>query len=383
MIARRVTHVITGLNPGGAEMMLFKLLSAMDRVAFDSEVISLTDMGPLAERIQALDITVRALGMRRGVPNPLALLRLAVWLRRSKPDVIQTWMYHADLIGGIAAKLVGGIPVIWGIRHSNLDPQGSKRKTIWTANACARLSNWLPTQIVCCSEASLPVHAALGYATRKMCVIPNGFDLDVFKPDPSARRSVRTELGIPEDTLLIGMFARFHAQKDHRNFVEAATLLHARHPDVHFLLCGDGITWENRVLSGWIVAEGTHEHCHLLGPREDIPRLAAALDIASSSSSFGEGFPNVVGEAMASGVPCVVTDVGDSARIVGKTGRVVPPRDHDALGGAWKKLIEMGADARKRLGEAARKRIGDNFSLSVIAGRYEKLYREMSLQCAV
>lgn len=376
MIARRVAHVITGLNPGGAEMMLFKLLSAMDRVVFKPEVISLTGMGPLAERIQALDITVRALGMRRGVPNPLSLLRLAVWLRRSKPDVIQTWMYHADLIGGIAAKLVGGIPVIWGIRHSNLDPQGSKRKTIWTANACARLSNWLPTQIVCCSEASLPVHAALGYATRKMCVIPNGFDLDVFRPDPSARRSVRAELGIPEDTLLIGMFARFHAQKDHRNFVEAAALLHAHHPDIHFLLCGDGITWENRVLSGWIVTASIHEHCHLLGPREDIPRLAAALDIASSSS-FGEGFPNVVGEAMSCGVPCVVTDVGDSDRIVGTTGRIVAAKDPEALAMAWKEMIDLGEEGRRRLGVAARKRVMDRYELSRIVEKYEALYTSL------
>lgn len=376
MIARRVAHVITGLNPGGAEMMLFKLLSAMDRVVFKPEVISLTGMGPLAERIQALDITVRALGMRRGVPNPLSLLRLAVWLRRSKPDVIQTWMYHADLIGGIAAKLVGGIPVIWGIRHSNLDPQGSKRKTIWTANACARLSNWLPTQIVCCSEASLPVHAALGYATRKMCVIPNGFDLDVFRPDPSARRSVRAELGIPEDTLLIGMFARFHAQKDHRNFVEAAALLHAHHPDIHFLLCGDGITWGNRVLSGWIVTASIHEHCHLLGPREDIPRLAAALDIASSSS-FGEGFPNVVGEAMSCGVPCVVTDVGDSDRIVGTTGRIVAAKDPEALAMAWKEMIALGEEGRRRLGVAARKRVMDRFELSKIVKKYEALYTSL------
>jgi glycosyltransferase involved in cell wall biosynthesis len=376
VIAKRVAHVITGLNPGGAEMMLFKLLSAMDRVVFKPEVISLTGMGPLAERIQALDITVRALGMRRGVPNPLSLLRLAVWLRRSKPDVIQTWMYHADLIGGIAAKLVGGIPVIWGIRHSNLDPQGSKRKTIWTANACARLSNWLPTQIVCCSEASLPVHAALGYATRKMCVIPNGFDLDVFRPDPSARRSVRAELGIPEDTLLIGMFARFHAQKDHRNFVEAAALLHAHHPDIHFLLCGDGITWENRVLSGWIVTASIHEHCHLLGPREDIPRLAAALDIASSSS-FGEGFPNVVGEAMSCGVPCVVTDVGDSDRIVGTTGRIVAAKDPEALAMAWKEMIDLGEEGRRGLGVAARKRVMDRYELSRIVEKYEALYTSL------
>jgi glycosyltransferase involved in cell wall biosynthesis len=153
-------------------------------------------------------------------------------------------------------------------------------------------------------------------------------------------------------------------------------------PNVHFLLCGDGITWQNRELSRCIEDSGIHENCHLLGRREDIPRLMASLDIAASSS-FGEGFSNVIGEAMACGVPCVVTDVGDSAFIVGDSGVVIPPRDPAALEDAWKKLIDMGANARKRLGESARKRIENNFSLSLITGHYEKLYREMSLQCAV
>ena len=357
--------------------MLFKLLSEMDRAKFKSEVISLTDTGPVGEKIQALGIEVRALGMRRGAPNPLVVLRLTRWLRKAEPDVIQTWMYHADLIGGLAAKMAGGLPVVWGIHHSNLDPQGNKLTTIWTARACSHLSRRLPRRIVCCSEASLRVHRSLGYARDKMVVIPNGFDVITFRPDTAMRRPVRAELGIPEDTLLIGMFARFHAQKDHRNFVEAAALLHAHHPDIHFLLCGDGITWENRVLSGWIVTAGIHEHCHLLGPREDIPRLAAALDIAASSSSFGEGFPNVVGEAMSCGVPCVVTDVGDSDRIVGTTGRIVAAKDPEALAMAWTEMIGLGEEGRRRLGVAARKRVMDHFELSKIVKKYEALYTSL------
>ena len=220
------------------------------------------------------------------------------------------------------------------------------------------------------------MHRSLGYARDKMVVIPNGFDVINFRPDTATRRPVRAELGIPEDTLLIGMFARFHAQKDHRNFVEAAALLHARHPDIHFLLCGDGITWENKVLSGWIVTAGIHEHCHPLGPREDIPRLAAALDIASSSS-FGEGFPNVVGEAMACGIPCVVTDVGDSARIVGTTGRVVSAKDPEALAMAWTQMIGLGEEGRRRLGVATRKRVMHHFELSKIVKKYEALYTSL------
>lgn len=378
MVVYNVCHIITGLNSGGAEMMLYKLLSAMDRSTFSVEVISLTDSGPIGKKIQALDVPVRALGMRRGVPNPLAVLRLVGWLRQSRPAVIQTWMYHADLIGGVAARLAGGVPLAWGIHHSNLDPEGSKCSTIWTAGLCARLSRWLPAHIVCCSEASRRVHTALGYDPDRMVVIPNGFDLTLFKPDLEGGSLIRQELGISEDTMLIGMVGRFDPQKDHLNFIKAAILLQKEIRDVQFLLCGDDITWKNQKLSKWIDGAGLHRYFHLLGRRNDIPRIMTALDIASSSS-YGEGFPNVVGEAMACGTPCVVTDVGDSALMVGDTGKVVLPRDPSGLAAAWHDLIVQGEDARRQLGAEARRRVENNFSLPAIVGRYQQLYREMVL----
>lgn len=372
-----ITHLITGLNTGGAETMLYKLLSGMDREAFEPRVVSLTDVGPVGEKIRALGVPVHALGMRRGVPDPRGAWRLTRLLKKDRPHLVQTWMYHADLLGGLAARLAGGvIPVVWGIRHSNLDPEGNKRTTIWTTRACAWLSHRLPAKIVCCSEASRRVHTALGYAAEKMVVIPNGFDLTAFKPDPEVREEVRRELGIPADALLIGLVGRFDPQKDHRNFVAAAALMSAAYPEVHYLLCGDGVSWDNHELAGWIDEVGLRQRFHLLGRREDMPRLTAALDIASSSS-YGEGFPNVIGEAMACGVPCVVTDVGDSAFIVGDTGMVVPPRNPEALAQAWKKLMEMGPEGRKKLGEAARRRVLENFNLPDIVARYEGLYKEI------
>ena len=210
-----------------------------------------------------------------------------------------------------------------------------------------------------------------------MMVIPNGFDLAAFKPDAKARTAVREELGISQEALLIGLVGRFDPQKDHRNFVAAAARLRAYCPQVHFLLCGDGVNWNNAELTGWIGEAGLRQQFHLLGRREDMPRLTAALDISSTSSSYGEGFPNVIGEAMACGVACAITDVGDSAFIVGETGLVVPPRDPEALAHAWKKLIEMGPEGRQKLGETARKRILENFSLPDIVARYEALYKEV------
>jgi len=374
MTKHKLFHIITGLNTGGAEMMLYKLISKMNWDQFEIQVMSLTDVGPIGERIQALGIPVKALGTKRGIPDPRMVFNLVRWLKKNRPNIIQTWMYHADLIGGLAAKLAGNIPAVWGIRQSNLDPEGSKRTTIWTAKICVRFSRWLPVKIVCCSEASKRVHTALGYDSSRMVVIPNGFDLNLFKPDLEGRILVRQELRIPEDIMLIGMVGRFDPQKDHLNFIKAAALLQKKIPNVQFLLCGDDITWENQKLSKWIDETGLHEYFHLLGRRSDIPQIMAALDIASSSS-YGEGFPNVIGEAMACGTPCVVTDVGDSALIVGDTGIVVPPKDPNALSLAWEKLIEIGKDKRQKLGDKAQLRIRENFSLSSVVKRYEELYK--------
>lgn len=373
----KITHVISGLTAGGAQTMLYKLLSQMDRTAFAAEVIPLADVGSLDKKIRALGVPVRTLGMRPGVPNPWGVHRLARWLRRDPPDLIQTWMYHADLIGGLAAKLAGGIPVAWNIRHSDLDANAIKRSTYWTVKACAGLSRWLPTRIVCCAELARRVHTDFGYVGEKIVVIPNGFDLTDFRPDPAARLSVRQELGIAKEALIIGLVGRFHPLKDHGNFIDAAARLHSELPEIHFLLCGDDVTPENTELAQWIAARGIGERCHLLGQRDDIPRINAALDVACSSS-YSEGFSNVIGEAMACGVPCVVTDVGDSALIVGDTGRVVPPKNPRALADAWRELIKMCPEKRSLLGAAARHRIGERFSLRAIAARYEELYEEIA-----
>ena len=285
-------------------------------------------------------------------------------------------MYHGDLIGGLAAKLSGRSLVVWGIRNTDLSPERTKRSTILTARACARLSNWLPEKIVVCSEASQKVHIKMGYRAEKMVVIANGFDLELFRPDPQARVSVRDELGIPAHTLLIGLVARFDPQKDHWNFIQAASLLQVTHPEVHYLLCGGGITWENQELSDLIKASNLGDNVHLLGLRDDVPRLTAALDIASTSS-VGESFPNVVGEAMSCAVPCVVTDAGDSAFIVGETGLVVSPKDPQALANAWRYLVEMPSSEKDNLGFAARQRVAKYFNLPAVVSSYERLYKNI------
>jgi glycosyltransferase involved in cell wall biosynthesis len=373
-VKTKVTHVITGLETGGAETMLYRLLARTDGSRFDSEVVSMTDIGPIGQKIKALGVPVRALGMRRGVPNPSGVLRLARWLRRERPQVVQTWMYQADLVGGLAAALAGRVPVVWGVHSTGLDPRKTTRLKRWTVRACVFASRVLPSRIVYCSQSSKDTHEALGYTKGAGVVVPNGADPEQFFPDTEARESVRSELGVASEGPLVGLVARFDPAKDHLTFVRAAALLHDRLPHVGFVLCGNGITWENRQLARWIDEAGVRACFYLLGPRTDIPRLTAALDISTSSSYYGEAWPLAVGEAMACGLPCVVTEVGDSPLIVGQTGLSVQPKDPQALADAWHKLLTMGQEERAALGAAARRRIERHFSLPEAVASYERLY---------
>jgi glycosyltransferase involved in cell wall biosynthesis len=373
----KIMHVITTLGPAGAETMLCRIASRMDSSRFDNEIVSLTGILDLAEKIKGFGVRVRSLQMKKSVPNPLLVMRLARWIRESKPDVIHTWMYHANLVGALAARLVGDVPVVWAIHHNSIDPRVDNRRTLLVNRLCALLSWKFPARIVFCSQASLSLHKELGYARHKLQVIPNGFDMEQVKPDPSARATLRGELGIPADALVIGMAARFHPHKDHRNFIQAAAKINKQIPGIHFVLCGLNITPENSQLAEWIDSAGLDGNSHLLGPREDMPRLFAGMDIATTSSR-SEAFPVVVGEAMACGTPCVVTDVGDSAMIVDRTGIVVPPEDPNALAEGWRKLIDAGPEVRGRLGMAARQRVQENFALPAIVDRYQAIYTDLA-----
>ncbi|BDB71963.1 glycosyl transferase [Comamonas thiooxydans] len=368
-----IVLVITNLATGGAETMLLKLLQQIDRSRFTPTVISLIGLGEVGPKIQALNIPVHSLGMSRGVPNPLVVLRLAKLLRQLQPDVVHTWMYHADLLGGLAARLARCKRVIWGIHHSNLSKTENKRSTLWVVKACALLSHSVPTQIASCSQRAKEVHAAVGYAADKLHVIPNGFDLSRFVPDVAARASVRAELGLAADTPLVGLIARFDSQKNHFGFVEAAAQVHAQMPDVHFLLAGTGVDAANTALNSAIAVKGLQAHIHLLGRREDVPCLMASLDVLASSS-HGEAFPNVLGEAMACGVPCVVTDVGDSAEIVGDTGRVVAAGDMAGLARGLVDVLRLLPEKRTVLGEQARARIAAQYEIGYVARLYQAFY---------
>jgi glycosyltransferase involved in cell wall biosynthesis len=363
-----VLHVITGLNIGGAETMLYKLVARSDRTRFRHVVVSLLEIGPVGTSIAEFGISVHTLGMDRTLSDVRALPRLLRLLRTTAPDLVQTWLHHANFIGLLGASVVRR-PVVWTV-FGSFNPYHS-RTLRTTIRLCVPLSR-LPAAVVSDSEAARDWYTRLGFRPKHWLVIPNGFDTDEFRPDEPARQALRQELGLPSDAVLIGLIGRFNPVKGHRTFLEAAGLL-SQELNAHFVLVGPGVSDDNAQLIEYVAASGVRERVHLLGTRPDLPRVMAALDIATSAS-YSESFPNVIGEAMASGVPCVVTDVGEAARMVGDTGRVVPPSNAPAMAAAWRELIELGREARRELGRRARARVEALYGLDSVVRRYEALY---------
>jgi glycosyltransferase involved in cell wall biosynthesis len=372
----KILHVINDLSVGGTEIMLSKLLSRTDRSLFEPYVISLNGVGQPGDTIKNLGIPVASLESRNSVARVLSLLRFAPAIRRMAPQIIQGWMYHGNLAAQLAAAIAPRpARVVWNIRQSLSSLSDEKRATATAIRLGARLSNW-PAVILNNSQRSVVQHVALGFPVNKTVVIPNGFDTDIFMPSDEARASVRAQLGVPDNTILVGRIGRYHHTKDYPTFLQAATLLLRDYPDTQFVVAGKDVDWNNDELRHQVQEFGLVERIHLLGERLDVPRLTAALDIAVSSS-HAEGFPNVVGEAMACAVPCVVTDVGDSRWLVGYTGRVVAPRDYSGLTANCHDLIRLGREERKRLGAAARTRIMARYSISSVVRLYESLYQHI------
>jgi glycosyltransferase involved in cell wall biosynthesis len=370
----RVVHLITDLDVGGAEVMLARLVEASDPAVLENVVVSLKSGGIIADRIAARRIPVIGLGIRAGHASPRGVIRALKVLRELRPSVLQTWLYHADLIGLVAGTLARVPRIIWNVRCSALDPADHGPTLSLQLRTLAAASRW-PSAIVCNSFSGRREHERLGYKPRRWAVISNGLDIRECAPNRSARAVVRRDLGLAESVFLVGLVARLHPMKDHETFLKAAALIHHQAPDVHFIVAGRGVP-ESVALKTLVANLGVSRALHILGEQKDVPRLLAALDIAVSSSN-SEGFPNIVLEAMACAIPCVVTDTGDSALVVGNTGRVVPSKDPVALSRAVLELLRMKPEGREALGESARARVACEFSLAIISRRYQDLYTEL------
>lgn len=379
----RVLHIITGLGVGGAENMLDRLLTQLDPRQVSSHVIALKEGGPMADSIAARGIPVEVMGLDNFLPRMLMPLRLARRIRRIAPDVIQTWLYHADLIGGIAARIArpfgGAVPVAWGVRQSVVNPDLLKPATWRVIRSAAIASHFIPHTIVVNATASIASHAALGYDTGKFLLIPNGFDSERFRPDSDARARLRKQLGIAPETILVGLAGRYDPHKDYPGFLDAVRVISLQRPDIAFVACGEGVDRSSPNMARLLAGYGALPQLHLLGRQTDMPQFWAALDIAVSAS-VGEGFSNSIGEAMSCALPCVVTNVGDSASVIASNGCVIPPGNAEALSQAILTLSAMPAEKRQALGKRARTRIQNEYSLTSAAQSFVNLWQSMLAQ---
>jgi glycosyltransferase involved in cell wall biosynthesis len=364
----RVLHLIHGLEKGGAEAMLFKLLPRLQEMGIENSVVSLTDEGFFGPRLKEMGISVTPLGGS-------GLGKWTRWqktLRKFEPNILQTWSYQADLVGTLKSSPA---KLIWNIRCSDAESKAGYWKTRLISRTLARLSR-VPEAVICNSESGRRHHERIGYRPKRWQVLPNGFDTKKFSFSEEARKQVRKELSLAPDASVIGIVARYDSIKDYPTFIKAGGELLKRIPNAQFVLVGRDVTLENPALKKLCEETSHPKQFHLLGERTDVAEILSALDIFSLTS-ISEGFPNVLGEAMAANLPCVVTDCGDVRLILGDTGCVVPIGDIQKLAGEWEKLLKLPADKRRSLGQRARDRVKDELAIERVASRYAAFYSEV------
>ena len=368
----RILHLITGLDIGGAEMMLYHLCKQQKLTGDEPIVISLKSEGEISGLLLTLGVSTYHLNFPKGKFSFSGFLSLIKKIKEVKPHILHCWMYHANFVGSMASLFAGNIPVVWAIHNTTLSVENSSKATILLMRILGFLS-FLPEQIVYCSQFAKTLHEKYYYSKKKGKFIPNGVDTTVFIPKPEIGTQFLSKLKIQKDSFVIGMIGRYDPQKDYPNFLTAANLIHQFNDSVQFVMCGPGVDDENKVLLDIVKTFEQPDRFHLIGSRIDIQKVHNAFDIFVLSS-ISEAFPIVLAEAMACGVPCVSTDIGDAAYIIGNAGKVVPVKNPQAIADAVKQLLSMPDEAYEQLKSAARKRIVDYFSLPEIAQLYKQTY---------
>lgn len=374
-----VLHFAYTLGGGGAEAMLMNLATSLDPAQFRSVVVAVNarPWPHHLKRLHEAGVDVHDLEgtafLRRET-----LARLRAVLRRERPDIVQTWMHHADFVGGWAARLAGVRNVVWSIhcREIHRNPGESVRKVALFRRALAFSSRFIPTRIISCSAAAIEDHTALGYPRAKMRWIPNGIDADRFVSDTDAALDTRAELKLPPNAPVIGYVGRFHEMKDLPTFLRAAALLQSRVPAAHFVLCG-GVEVEMSPAERELLAQlPSRNQVRFESFRPDPWRLYPALSVFSLSSRT-EACPMTVIEAMSCGVPCVTTDVGDCGRLLEGVGQTVPMHDHAALANAWEQTLRLDASARAEVAARSRQRVLERFTIMQAARQYAETYAQL------
>lgn len=368
---QRIVHIITGLDTGGAEMMLLKLVRAGSG-EFSHSVISLGTAGTIGPRLAQAGATVDELGLKRGAVPSVKALRLVTLLNQLGPQIIQGWMYHGNLAATFGSALMKRrAKLAWSVRCS-LNMLGSERWLTRSVIRAGAMLSRVPSAIVYNSELARRQHQSVGYAAQRSTVIPNGFDIDEFRIDTEARDTMRERFGISTDKFVVGIVARNHPMKDHQTFVEAAMRISSERADAVFVAAGRDVP---KLLESMPAA--VHQlggKLLLLPEQSNVAQFMNGLDVCVLCSAWGEGFPNVLGEAMACGVPCVATNVGDCASIIGDVGLIVPPRSSEQLASAILALRVRDPSSRRTLALTTRNIIVDRYSLAKAVHNYESLW---------
>lgn len=364
----KIVHLINTLDAGGAEKMLYKLINYTDKKKHNVEVISLTDLGKYGPALIEKGIKVHTLNMRRGFPSFKAIYKARKIVNGK--DILQSWMYHSDLLALILYKTTSVKKLIWGIRNSDLSPDNNKKSTLFIAKVNSIFSK-IPDLVISCSQEGIKTHTKYGYNSINMALIPNGFELE-----DNINNQIESKMIFNEEKKTIIHVGRWDKLKDHETFFHSIKELSKIRNDFNIILCGIGINDDNKELVKLIEKYGVKEYITLLGERNDVPDLLRISKVFVSSS-IGEGFSNVIGEAMISGTLCVVTDVGDSAYIVGDTGIIVKPKDYITMSKAIDEILNMKVTDYNLKSKKAKLRINENFDIKKIANQYENHYEEL------
>ena len=365
-------HIITNLTIGGAETMLLRLIKHKPDLARSTTVISLTDKAEIGRILETMGVNVISLEMRNWSSIFKVLFNLKKIIQNEKPDIIHTWMYHANILGGIAAVLAKNKNIIWSIRRSEFS-WGESPLTYIIMKLGAMLSKFIPKVVVCVAESGLKNHQKYGYEPDNMIVIPNGFNVDKFKHDQVIRKEIRKELNIYDDEVVIGCVGRFHESKGYEILIASSMEVIKLHKKVRYLLIGRNVDQRNTILMEWINNTGFSDHFLLAGEKHNIADYMRAMDIFCLSS-ITEGFPNVVGEAMASALPCVVTSVGDVQKITGNNALLIQPKNKKLLSKGLCEMLNMDNEKRNRMGLNGRKKIEKEYPIKLACEKHFNLY---------
>jgi glycosyltransferase involved in cell wall biosynthesis len=365
----KILHIITGLGTGGAEAMLQKLVYESSCRPENHVVVSLMGEGTRGQEIKE-HASLYCLGLGQGRLSIAAFVRLFQIVKEENPDVIQGWMYHSNL-AGFFVNIFFRKPLFWNIRHSLSDIKNEKRMTRFFIQIGAILSRFTK-KVVYNSRNSIQQHLAIGYSGQNAVFIPNGFDLNVFVDASSS--SFRSQNNLSEEAILLVHVARFHPVKNHKGLIQVLSSVLPQYSNLYCLMVGKDVCLGNKELEKLILRSGFADRYRLLGERNDLPTIYSAVNY-TVNPSWGEGFPNVVGESMACGTPCIVSDVGDSKMIVGEFGFDFNPENESEFRRAIVRALELGRSEYNTLSNACRQRIGEQYTIAAIYSQYVNMYR--------